>query len=359
MPAPHAENAPRQGTQTPPPPPSTRFIILRNLGILILIAASVELNRLCLSPVYDAIPSPYSPSWEINILSLVFVTNTEFGPRLQSLLRDAVPTLGCAIPVILSLSFGYSKFMGPRWGPLFTSLGTSLPLMYLSMLNVLSDLISRLGDSYPDLFNIGPYPSVPPLIFLWTALYMLRRLATLVLQLCINSSTTGPTFTRFGLQILLSLVYSAWAFRKKHFWVLLFLIPTLSSLHVPTERNNAKVNAILRSEGYSLVARQESVTGYISVIDNVNEGFRVMRCDHSLLGGEWLQQPHENHSNGLKDPVYAVFVMLEAVRLVETDAMKQEIAVPDVDKTALVMYDNSFSSPPWPSVVSLTHCVVA
>jgi hypothetical protein len=41
-----------------------------------------------------------------------------------------------------------------------------------------------------------------------------------------------------------------------------------------------------------------------------------MRCDHSLLGGQWV------HVNGrrVSEPIYGVFVMLEAVRLVEREA---------------------------------------
>ena len=92
---------------------------------------------------------------------------------------------------------------------------------------------------------------------------------------------------------------------------------------------------MLEREGYALLARQESVTGYISVLDNVKEGFRVMRCDHSLLGGEWLKQ---EAGSILREPVYAIFVMLEAVRLVETVGMKRAPAKADVNKNALVMY---------------------
>ena len=76
------------------------------------------------------------------------------------------------------------------------------------------------------------------------------------------------------------------------------------------------VNQRLASEGYAVVDRQESVTGYISVLENVKDSFRALRCDHSLLGGEWLNYPTGNAPR-LKEPIYAIFVTLEAVRLAQ------------------------------------------
>jgi hypothetical protein len=55
-----------------------------------------------------------------------------------------------------------------------------------------------------------------------------------------------------------------------------------------------------------------------------------MRCDHSLLGGEWLSRSDRNSI--LAEPIYGVFVMLEAVRLVEVKK-----SVPDSEAKALVM----------------------
>ncbi len=65
--------------------------------------------------------------------------------------------------------------------------------------------------------------------------------------------------------------------------------------------------------------RQESLTGYISVVESVDQGFRVMRCDHSLLGGEWVKfiGTGQFKGNQVAEPIYGVFAMLEAVRLVE------------------------------------------
>lgn len=61
--------------------------------------------------------------------------------------------------------------------------------------------------------------------------------------------------------------------------------------------------------------------------------FMALRCDHSILGGEWLQKAGgKGEKLGMREPIYGVFVMLEAVRLVE-----REEKVEDQDATALVM----------------------
>jgi hypothetical protein len=73
------------------------------------------------------------------------------------------------------------------------------------------------------------------------------------------------------------------------------------------------------AENYTILARQESLTGYVSVLENnADNAFRLLRCDHSLLGGEWLVTP-EAYRKGQRRPesIFAVFVLLEAIRLVK------------------------------------------
>ena len=98
--------------------------------------------------------------------------------------------------------------------------------------------------------------------------------------------------------------------------------------HVPLQRTTDLLNATLALDGYSLLERRESLTGYISVLENNVDHYRVMRCDHSLLGGEWILPPDPKRK--VAEPVYAVFTMLESVRLVQreaSDAVAQEQAL--------------------------------
>ena len=88
------------------------------------------------------------------------------------------------------------------------------------------------------------------------------------------------------------------------------------------------LNQTLQADNWALIERTESVTGYVSVLESIEKGFRVLRCDHSLLGGQWVMIQGQKAS----EPIYGVFVMLEAVRLIET---KEKPA--DKDAQALVM----------------------
>lgn len=101
---------------------------------------------------------------------------------------------------------------------------------------------------------------------------------------------------------------------------------------------------LLRRYDYSLLFRGSSETGYISVLENTNLGLRVMRNDHSLLGGTWLLTP-ERKSQGMKkeESIFSVFYMLEAVRLMEhnepADVVRKDRSSLSSDsaKAALVM----------------------
>jgi MFS family permease len=63
--------------------------------------------------------------------------------------------------------------------------------------------------------------------------------------------------------------------------------------------------------GIKLVARSQSPYGLVEVIDDDNRGIRVLRADHSIIGGYALT----DHS-----PVFAFLYVLEAVRLLRPQA---------------------------------------
>ena len=79
--------------------------------------------------------------------------------------------------------------------------------------------------------------------------------------------------------------------------------------------------------GYTVLRREESLTGYLAVVENSFTGYRILRCDHSILGGEWILglggwpggEGYDGPAGIVAEPVYAIFVMLEAVRLVQDD----------------------------------------
>lgn len=158
-------------------------------------------------------------------------------------------------------------------------------------------------------------------------------------SLIVTYSGANPILSRFGLLTIVTLCYAPLGRSRKGLVVvggLAVLHLVLFNPHLPLVYNTSRLNASLQSEGYSLVARQESFTGYISVLENIKDHFRVMRCDHSLLGGEWTNKP-VGHPAILNEPIYSIFIMLEAVRLVETESFKSTRQVADKVDSALVI----------------------
>ncbi|OAA46463.1 spermine/spermidine synthase [Beauveria brongniartii RCEF 3172] len=137
--------------------------------------------------------------------------------------------------------------------------------------------------------------------------------------------------TRVGMQLSLGGLMAALA---PSAWLLLAAPALLHTVwlnpHMPTRHAASALNATLQAHDWLLVDRAESNTGYVSVLQSLQGGFRVLRCDHSLLGGEYTDP---SVAGGIvAEPIYGVFAMLEAVRLIET-----EKTVPDAEATALVI----------------------
>lgn len=117
-------------------------------------------------------------------------------------------------------------------------------------------------------------------------------------------------------------------------YALLGLPAILHSVYFNQHFNIDKANASLTDHKWNLLDRQWSNTGYISVLESTEMEYRVLRADHSLLGGEWLLTPARKQDNWLtNEPIYAVFSMLESVRLLQLDATP----VPDTSARALVI----------------------
>jgi len=240
------------------------------------------------------------------------------------------PILAFSIPTIQFFLFRQSSQMGATYGPLVTEALTYFPLVFLSIFGA-RDLLDLL-----DLSQYGGSIRFAGPSILSCALFSgAQKFSALVLKRNIGSNLL---LTRSGLQIVLASIY-AWMLPSKItlFAILPLLHSAFFNVHISLGLTSALLNETLHANNYSLVARQDSSTGYISVLDNTRDGFRVMRCDHSLLGGEWLHIP-ANAETGLREPIYAVFAMLEAVRLVQPVGREEGYTVTDSQKNALVMF---------------------
>ncbi|KAL2692189.1 hypothetical protein Neosp_002595 [[Neocosmospora] mangrovei] len=297
-------------------------IYLQTAFILVLLGVASSVSQLNLSPVYGSIPSAVTHApvimagcfvgWAGNL----FLRNVLPLPTSQLL-----PIVALNVPAIQYLSGGFSDRLGCWWGPLVTEALTLFPLAVFSAACV----ADQLEDA--DLSMLPKFVAdAAPGIGSWGLFRLAERIANEKLQGLIGSAFW---FTRVGLELVLAGIYAVFSPSK----YLVLAIPALLhtavlNTHVMTPMATASLNSTLAAQNWTLLERKESLTGYISILENLGQGFRVMRCDHSLLGGEWVRIQGQKVS----EPIYGVFVMLEAVRLIQ-----RETPLADADAKALVV----------------------
>ena len=349
-------------TQTKSDPRRTLWfysqVLLTISATLLLAAMSAEISKLSLTPVYGSIPPRTSLNWlrgglELDqryIAVVVSVTLAKMSLSNHILGFSRLFAIwGFSIPSIQSGLYSFSGKLGPIWGPRSTYLLTSVPLSCLSLLH----LLILIAEVFPLTVFAERAATRSTKEFCSSALGTILITSTLYhfhSQLQVYFENKVPTFivlrlgthaifSRFGLQTVTALMYAQLAASLQHFKVffaailplfhVLFLCP---NMQLPYNTN--VLNKTIQAHGFSLVARQESLTGYISVLDNVDQNYRVMRCDHSLLGGEYLRKPKGSRYN---EPVYTIFLTLEAVRLLQTKSPEGHLPVTSKAKRALVM----------------------
>ena len=339
--------------------------IYKILTTIVLAALSAELSRLCLSPVYGSIAASRVNLWEtplftissfkirmqillpkLLVLPIAWLSRLYLSKSQLATITSLLPIFGICIPALQSYLFRLSS-IGPVWGPIVTIVCTSSPLFYLSVLSILSiaeelyidhKAPEEAGSLQQGMTLAVGYLQLVFMIACYSIIEMIQDILSPVIAWLVRAwSGTSALFSHIGLQATVSLSYAVLerSYKRLAFFGILPLLHLISiNPHIPLKYNTAALNATLQTGGFSLVARQESLTGYISVLDNVKDGFRVMRCDHSLLGGEWINKP-EGHPAVLNEPIYVIFLMLEAVRLVETVSAKSKT---DNDKNALIVW---------------------
>lgn len=293
-----------------------------SLALLTLVGVYANASQMALSPVYGSLPSAI---WHGKLTAaacfLGWAGNLFIEQRLPVRPLKLIPLVAVYVPVVQFFLCSYSSLLTARWGPLFIESVTLVPLIVLTASCVASNLEGlRLGslpsvvaDSAPGLGSLLYYKLAEGI----SSGFLARHVGRTIF------------LSRIGLEMLLAGVYTALAPSK----LLLLGLPAvlhtaLFNYHLPTPSATASLQTALHAQNWTLLDRKESVTGYISVLESDDMGFRVMRADHSLLGGEWVKIP----SPVVAEPVYSVFVMLEAVRLVEG---AQPIV--DTEANALVM----------------------
>ena len=334
-------------------------LIITTLTTLFLAAMSAEVSKLSMTPVYGSIPPIASLDWlrglhhdrrYITMIIIVSLAKMYFSKRTLELSKYFA-IWGVFVPSIQSCLYSFSGRLGPIWGPRTTYLLTSVPLSYFSLLR----LVVLIAEVFPlEILAEGAATrslielcgsGLGTLLLTSTLHHSLARIKKYLdnylpmFGVLTSGSGTHAVFSRFGLQTVTAILYAQIGASFESFTLILTAILPLLHLaffcpHLPLAYNTDVLNSTLRAKGYSLLARQESLTGYISVLDNINAGYRVMRCDHSLLGGEYLSKPRGSRYN---EPVYTIFLTLEAVRLLQTESSESQQVATSKHKQALVM----------------------
>ena len=285
------------------------WVLLQSGTLLTLAAIYSNVSRLTLSPVFGGIPASIWHSQ--GVMTACFMgwsSNLLIRRHLPLRPVQLLPLIAAYIPVMQFFLFKMSSTLGVSYGPIIIESVTFLPLLLLSVsctATMLDDLELNTTGRLQWLSDAGP--GIGSYAFFKTMEYLSNNNI---------QRNIGATFiqTRLGLEIILAGLYAIFAPSK----LLLFAIPALLhtalfNIHVQYSYTTSLLNSTLAKSSWSILDRQESNTGYISVlegsVEDIPQRLRVMRCDHSLLGGEWLMP-----SKIVADPVYSIFVMLEAVR---------------------------------------------
>ena len=299
--------------------PKNSIAPIAKIVVLVVTAGGFSAaSQLNLSPVYGEIPASIWHDNLLNIACFLGWAGSDYWRRRSRWRLIELPVIALFIPFIQNFLFGFSQTLGIVYGPVVTEAVTIAPLLVIS-----SAGISSLLDG----LDINLWPAAGPM----AVLFLLFRLAHKWVGRYFQSSVSqSVSQTRIGYEILLSAVYVALAPSRLLIYALPALLHTaLFNPHLQTSWATQALRTNLASHGYELLARQESLTGYISVLQSTEGNFRLMRCDHSILGGEWVMPRGDSL---VPEPIYAIFTMLEAIRLIEVPH-----PVVDNEARALVM----------------------
>jgi phospholipid N-methyltransferase len=290
--------------------------IARPLAFLTLAALSSPVSQATLAPVFGAIPSSVNHKEAVIATPLLaFLLRSQF----KNVPKDSVAQFLAAwafwIPVVEMYLFRFSDFLGPQAGPGiigFLSCHTVIiPAVYAA---------AEAMDAFELKQRMNPYLAaiLPTMIGVWHLVSFERWFQTAIPHL----TTLSGVFTTIKLQMLMASAFAYLAPSKLLLLATPALIHTfLANPHFDSAITFNVLNSSLSHHDWTILDRRWSNTGYISVLESLNEQYRVMRCDHSLLGGEFLLTEERQKNEGWKvdEPIYSVFEMLEAVRLIETE----------------------------------------
>ncbi|KAH7198043.1 S-adenosyl-L-methionine-dependent methyltransferase [Fusarium flagelliforme] len=285
------------------------LVYLKTLVLLGLLGVASSASQLNLSPIYGSIPAAATHATALKVACFIgWAANLIIRMFIPLSTMQLLPVIALNIPAIQFLMGCFTDRLGNWWGPLLIEGCTLFPLAIFSAASVADVLEDADLSALPKFFA-----DAAPGIVSWALFRLAENRSMETLQGVIGSTFV---FTRIGLELVVGAIYAVMAPSK----YLVLAIPALLhtavlNTHVMTPMAMESLNSTLLAQNWTLLDRRESLTGYVSVIESLEMGYRLMRCDHSLLGGQWVRV----QGRKVSEPIYGVFVMLEAVRLVERE----------------------------------------
>lgn len=288
--------------------------VRRAFYLVLLASMYAPLSQLVLAPVYGSIPSGVYHKYGVVISAMLsFLVKDYRSDKIEQFF----PAFVFWIPTLHLVLFPCSSAFGNPAGPLITECFTTYPLIMLS-LHLANKSLNRLNLSFMN----DSIAEVAPTMYNYLVFTIMQRIFTGILPLWMGMN---KLFTRIGLQMIAAATYTA-IIPQAFIWPALPAIAftAIGNGHAPLLKTTELLNNTLALNNFALIERQESVTGYLSVLQDNTNKFKVMRCDHSLLGGEWLLPADSKDQRQVAEPIFAVFTMLESVRLVERSQAKKD-----------------------------------
>lgn len=302
-------------TEDPLSPANLRRALVPALSLITLAAFASPISQATLRPVYGAIPASISHAEALTATLLVGFLWRHFADGyLETSILPYLALVAFWIPQIQIWLFKRSDSWGPVVGAMLTGF-VSCHTLVIASAYAAGQSLERL-DLQARLGSIAG-AAVPALVLNLAYFRPVEALASKSLDYIL------PHLDPVKVQCVLALAYGGLSGRKPY-WLWTLGLPSLllafvGNPHTFTPYTLSVANRDLEPTRWKLLDRAWSTTGYIAVLEDTEQAYRALRCDHSLLGGEWLLTPERRQEGWLvEEPIYAVFTMLEAVRLVET-----------------------------------------
>lgn len=314
------------------------------LTLLVILSIVSYVSQIILHPIYGSVGTSlhhynilFGISTMTSLLTLLGFLGLDYLPMKN---WKPLGVIIMAMPMLLPSLFQYSTLWGPVVGPIVTQGIMTWPCVFIVSHDIAKRVIAAMGKyeirhsiSLPAF--LAPSIAIPLTVFtnfmelnvfipfalpfigvIWSRFSLLLFLGafTLLIEYLPTFQNNARTrFEIFNLCIILATFVP-------------FILIGLNRPHIMTGVNPRLLAKL--PEGFTYLARQESITGMISVVEHSNPGYRVLKCDHSILGGLWdgikrnelkekgVFEDLDYRSVDEAESCYTAFLLQEAARLV-------------------------------------------